>query len=95
MGGVGQIASLISHHLIAQMPELALGRLAGRRRRERPFSCSSGSGCSTAMESAQAEAGGGDFFFFLIIILNESYHCSTFQDRDSVRRHSVLGSGSM
>lgn len=23
--------------------------------------------------------------YFIIIILNESYHCSTFQDRDSVR----------
>lgn len=82
MGGVGQIASLISHHLIAQMPALALGRLAGGRRRERPFSCSSGSGCFTAMESTQSEAGGGDSF--IILILNESYR-STFQDRDADR----------
>lgn len=81
MGGVGQIASLISHHLIAQVPALAVGRLAGGRRRERLFSCSSGSGCLTAMESTQAEAGGGDYF--IVVILNESYHCSTFQDRDS------------
>lgn len=66
MGGVGQIASLISHHLIAQMPALALGRLAGGRRRERPFSCSSGSGCFTVMEGTQAEAGDGDFFFQLL-----------------------------
>lgn len=35
MGGVGQIAPPISHHLIAQMPALALGKLSGGRRRER------------------------------------------------------------
>lgn len=98
MGGVGQITSLISHHLIAQMPALAqrrAGKIGGGGGMEGkgPFGSSSDSACFTGMENPQPGRGGHVFWWFcgFFFILNESYHPkSHFGIEILSERHSAL-----
>lgn len=71
MGGVGQIASLISHHLIAEMPALVqrrAGEIGGGRRGKAPSAAALTQAVLQWWRTCSLGGGAGKMVWFFFIL---------------------------